>query len=144
MRTFTLRKEDVKREWYVVDATGIPLGRLATRIATILRGKHKPEYTPHIDNGDFVICINADKVLLTGKKEEQKKYYRHSGYLGGLKVIPFRMMKEKKPEEIIYHAVRGMLPKNKLGRKMIKKLKVYVGDKHPHEAQKPKVLEIGG
>ncbi|HDI82935.1 MAG TPA: 50S ribosomal protein L13 [candidate division WOR-3 bacterium] len=144
MRTFTLRKEDVKREWYVVDATGIPLGRLATRIATILRGKHKPEYTPHIDNGDFVICINADKVLLTGKKEEQKKYYRHSGYLGGLKVIPFRMMKEKKPEEIIYHAVRGMLPKNKLGRKMIKKLKVYAGDKHPHEAQKPKVLEIGG
>jgi len=144
MRIFTLRKEDVKREWYVVDATGIPLGRLATRIATILRGKHKPEYTPHIDNGDFVICINADKVLLTGKKEEQKKYYRHSGYLGGLKVIPFRMMKEKKPEEIIYHAVRGMLPKNKLGRKMIKKLKVYVGDKHPHEAQKPKVLEIGG
>ena len=92
MRTFTLRKEDVKREWYIVDATGIPLGRLATRIATILRGKHKPEYTPHIDNGDFVICINADKVLLTGKKEEQKKYYRHSGYLGGLKVIPFRMM----------------------------------------------------
>ncbi|MCD6276968.1 50S ribosomal protein L13 [candidate division WOR-3 bacterium] len=144
MRTFTLRKEDVKREWYIVDATGIPLGRLATRIATILRGKHKPEYTPHIDNGDFVICINADKVLLTGKKEEQKKYYRHSGYLGGLKVIPFRMMKEKKPEEIIYHAVRGMLPKNKLGRKMIKKLKVYAGDKHPHEAQKPKVLEIGG
>jgi len=144
MRTFTLRKEDVKREWYVVDATGIPLGRLATRIATILRGKHKPEYTPHIDNGDFVICINADKVLLTGKKEEQKKYYRHSGYLGGLKVIPFRMMKEKKPEEIIYHAVRGMLPKNKLGRKMIKKLKVYAGDKHPHEAQKPKILEIGG
>ena len=144
MRTFTLRKEDVKREWYVVDATGIPLGRLATRIATILRGKHKPEYTPHIDNGDFVICINADKVLLTGKKEEQKKYYRHSGYLGGLKVIPFKMMKEKKPEEIIYHAVRGMLPKNKLGRKMIKKLKVYAGDKHPHEAQKPKVLEIGG
>ncbi len=144
MSTFTLRKEDVKREWYVVDATGIPLGRLATRIATILRGKHKPEYTPHIDNGDFVICINADKVLLTGKKEEQKKYYRHSGYLGGLKVIPFRMMKEKKPEEIIYHAVRGMLPKNKLGRKMIKKLKVYAGDKHPHEAQKPKVLEIGG
>ncbi|RKZ21605.1 50S ribosomal protein L13 [bacterium] len=144
MSTFTLRKEDVKREWYVVDATGIPLGRLATRIATILRGKHKPEYTPHIDNGDFVICINADKVLLTGKKEEQKKYYRHSGYLGGLKVIPFKMMKEKKPEEIIYHAVRGMLPKNKLGRKMIKKLKVYAGDKHPHEAQKPKVLEIGG
>ena len=144
MRSFTLRKEDVKREWYVVDATGIPLGRLATRIATILRGKHKPEYTPHIDNGDFVICINADKVLLTGKKEEQKKYYRHSGYLGGLKVIPFKMMKEKKPEEIIYHAVRGMLPKNKLGRKMIKKLKVYAGDKHPHEAQKPKVLEIGG
>jgi len=144
MRTFTLRKEDVKREWYIVDATGIPLGRLATRIATILRGKHKPEYTPHIDNGDFVICINADKVLLTGKKEEQKKYYRHSGYLGGLKVIPFRMMKEKKPEEIIYHAVRGMLPKNKLGRKMIKKLKVYAGDKHPHEAQKPKILEIGG
>ena len=144
MRTFTLRKEDVKREWYIVDATGIPLGRLATRIATILRGKHKPEYTPHIDNGDFVICINADKVLLTGKKEEQKKYYRHSGYLGGLKVIPFRMMKEKKPEEIIYHAVRGMLPKNKLGRKMIKKLKVYAGDKHPHEAQKPKVLELGG
>ena len=144
MRTFTLRKEDVKREWYVVDATGIPLGRLAARIATILRGKHKPEYTPHIDNGDFVICINADRVLLTGKKAEQKRYYRHSGYLGGLKVIPFKLMKEKKPEEIIYHAVRGMLPKNKLGRRMIKKLKVYAGDKHPHEAQKPKVLQIGG
>ncbi len=143
MRTYMLRKEDVKRDWYLIDANGIPLGRLASTIANILRGKNKVNFTPHTDNGDFVVVINAEKVLLTGKKEEKKEYYRHSGYLGGLKVIPFRLMKEKKPEFIIYNAVNGMLPKNKLRSNMIKRLKIYKGDKHHNIAQKPKVFKIG-
>uniref|UniRef100_A0A7C4UCS1 Large ribosomal subunit protein uL13 n=1 Tax=candidate division WOR-3 bacterium TaxID=2052148 RepID=A0A7C4UCS1_UNCW3 len=143
MRTYVLRKEDVKRDWFLIDAKGIPLGRLASTIAGILRGKNKVQYTPHVDSGDFVVVINADKVVLTGKKEEQKEYYRHSGFLGGLKTISFKMMKEKKPEFIIYNAVIGMLPKNKLRKRMIKRLKIYTGEKHPHIAQNPKELKIG-
>lgn len=143
MRTYMLRKEDVKRDWYLIDANGIPLGRLATSVANILRGKNKTNFTPHTDNGDFVVVINAEKVVLTGKKEESKEYYRHSGFLGGLKTIPFKLMKEKNPEFIIYNAVNGMLPKNKLRSKMIKRLKIYTGDKHPHSSQQPKEIKIG-
>jgi large subunit ribosomal protein L13 len=143
MKTFSLKKENIKRDWWVLDAKDKTLGRLASKVAAILRGKHKPDFTPHIDNGDFVIIINADKVKLTGKKEEQKLYRKHSGYLGGLKEIPFKKKKEKDPEGIVIDAVYGMLPKNKLGRQMIKKLKVYCDEKHPHESQKPKKLEAG-
>ncbi|RKZ22340.1 50S ribosomal protein L13 [bacterium] len=144
MRTVSLRKEDVERKWWIVDASGKTLGRLASRIAHILRGKHKPNFTPHVDNGDFVIVVNAEKIKVTGKKMEQKIYYRHSGYPGGLKEIPLWRMMEKHPERVIYLAVKGMLPKNRLGRKMLKKLKVYRGPEHPHQAQKPERLEIGG
>ncbi|MEA1912435.1 MAG: 50S ribosomal protein L13 [candidate division WOR-3 bacterium] len=144
MKTFSIKKENVIRDWWIIDAKDKILGRLASRIAIILRGKHKPEFTPHIDNGDFVIVINADKVRLTGKKVEQKLYRHHSGYLGGLKEIPLSKKMEKDPEGVIIHAVSGMLPKNKLGRKMIKKLKVYPGENYPHQAQKPKKLELGG
>jgi len=126
----------------VVDATGQTLGRLATKIATILRGKHKPIYTPHMDCGDYVIVINADKIRVTGKKLDQKVYYRHSGYPGGLKSITLREQLKKHPTRVIQAAVRGMLPKNRLGRRMIKKLKVYASDSHPHQAQQPKVLEL--
>lgn len=143
MRTYMLRKEDVKRDWYLIDANGIPLGRLASYVANILRGKNKTNFTPHTDSGDFVVIINAEKVVLTGKKEQSKKYYRHSGFLGGLKTISFKMIKEKNPEFIIYNAVSGMLPKNKLRSKMIKRLKVYHGEKHPHNSQQPKPLTIG-
>ncbi len=143
MKTFSLKKENIKQDWWILDAKDKILGRLASKAASILRGKHKPDFTPHLDNGDFVIIINADKVRLTGKKEEQKLYRKHSGYLGGLKEIPFKKKKEKYPEGIVIDAVYGMLPKNRLGRKMIKKLKVYCDEKHPHEAQKPKELELG-
>ncbi len=143
MKTFSLKKGNIKQDWWVLDAEDEILGRLASQAAILLRGKHKPNFTPHLDNGDYVIIINADKVKLTGKKEEQKLYRKHSGYLGGLKEIPFKEKKEKDPEGIVINTVHGMLPKNKLGRQMIKKLKVYCGDKHPHEAQKPKKLEIG-
>jgi large subunit ribosomal protein L13 len=142
MQTYTPKAPDIERRWYVVDAEGKVLGRLATEIARLLRGKHKPMYTPHLDTGDFVIVVNADKVALTGKKPEQKAYFRHSGYMGGERFIPFRTMQEKHPERVIELAVKGMLPKNNLGRLMRKKLKVYAGPAHPHEAQQPTVLEV--
>ncbi|MFB0547242.1 MAG: 50S ribosomal protein L13 [Anaerolineae bacterium] len=142
MKTYTLKPEEIAREWYVIDAEGKILGRLASEIAKILKGKHKPIYTPHIDSGDYVIVINADKVRVTGKKLEQKIYYRHSGYPGGLKGICLAEQLEKHPTRVLKAAVRGMLPKNRLGRAMIKKLKIYAGDSHPHQAQQPKVLEI--
>jgi large subunit ribosomal protein L13 len=141
-KTYTPKPEDIEREWFVVDAKDQTLGRLATRIAQILRGKHKPIFTPHIDVGDFVIVLNCDKIRVTGNKLDDKMYYRHSGYPGGLRSRTLREMLEKHPERVIQLAVRGMLPKNKLGRKMLKKLKIYTGDNHPHEAQQPKVLEL--
>jgi len=130
------------RDWYIVDASQYVLGRLATQVAKILRGKHKPAFAPHQDLGDFVIVVNAEKVKLTGNKADQKKYFRHSGYIGGGKEVPFRRMMEKKPAYVIEHAVRLMLPKNALGRKMIKKLKVYPGNAHPHEAQQPQPIKF--
>ena len=142
MRTFTAKKEEIERGWYVVDAEGQTLGRLASKIAPKLKGKHKPIYTPHLDCGDFVVVINADKVRVTGRKMDQKFYYRHSGYPGGIKSISLRDQLAQHPERVVQAAVRGMLPKNKLGRKMIKKLKVYAGDSHPHSAQQPKSLEL--
>ncbi len=142
MRTWVPKAAEVKREWYVVDAAGKTLGRLATQIATILRGKHKPTYTPFLDVGDFVIVVNAEKVVLTGRKPQQKVYYRHSGYPGGLKHIPFERMRETFPDRIIRRAVRGMLPHNRLGRAMLRKLKVYAGPEHPHQAQQPKALDL--
>ncbi|HSR32292.1 MAG TPA: 50S ribosomal protein L13 [Anaerolineae bacterium] len=141
MRTFTAKEADIEREWYVVDAEGQTLGRLAARIAPILKGKHKPIYTPHLDCGDFVIIVNADKVRVTGRKLDQKFYHHHSGYPGGLKSINLRDQLAQHPERVLQAAIRGMLPKNKLGRRMIKKLKVYSGDSHPHQAQCPKLLE---
>ena len=132
-----------ERKWYLIDAAGKTLGRLASQIALILRGKHKPQYQPHLDLGDYVVVINAEKVHVTGKKETDKLYYRHSGYPGGLKAIPLGVIRRKHPEFLIYHAVKGMLPKNRLGRKMLKKLKVYRGPSHPHIAQNPEPLDIG-
>jgi len=137
-----LKKEDVKRDWYIVDAAGKTLGRLATEIAKILMGKHKVTYTPHVDNGDFVIVINADKIHVTGKKLDKKIYYKHTGYFGHLKEETLRQKLQKKPEELIYLAVKGMLPKNKLRKEMLKRLKVYAGPEHPHKAQNPKPLEV--
>ena len=142
MRTFSPKAADVERQWYVIDATGVVLGRLASQIATLLRGKHKPIFAPHVDTGDFVIVVNADKVVLTGKKLEQKKAYRHSGYPGGLRALPYSELMQKRPEIAVEKAVKGMLPKNSLGRKMAKKLKVYAGPDHPHQAQKPVPFEI--
>jgi large subunit ribosomal protein L13 len=142
VKTYTVRKGDIRREWYVVDAQGKILGRLASEIAKILRGKHKPIYVPHLDCGDYVIVVNAEKVRVTGKKLDQKFYYRHSGYPGGLKSINLRDQLQKHPTRVLEAAVRGMLPKNRLGRAMIKKLKVYAGDSHPHQAQQPKALEL--
>ncbi len=138
MKNYTPRKEDVaEKGWHLIDANGKVLGRLATDIANILRGKNKPIFTPHLDMGDFVVVINAQKVRLTGKKWDQKVYYRHSGYPGGIKSCTAEELRQKKPEELIRHAVRGMLPKNRLGRKMLKKLKIYASEEHPHEAQTP-------
>ena len=143
MRTTYIAKiADVERKWYVVDATGKTLGRLASEIATVLRGKNKPMYAPNIDAGDYVIVINAEKVVVTGKKLDQKTYVHHSGYVGGLKTITLKQQLEKKPEEVLKHAVKGMLPKNALGRKMFSKLHVYAGPEHAHAAQKPEVLEL--
>lgn len=142
MKTFSARPAEVEREWWIVDAEGQTLGRLATRIASILRGKHKPIFTPNIDTGDFVIVVNADKVAVTGAKLDQKIYYRHSGYPGGLKQRTLREQLQRAPERVIEAAVRGMLPKNKLGRAMFRKLKVYAGPTHPHQAQQPKPLPI--
>ena len=140
--TTSAKYDDNKGNWCVVDAEGAVLGRLASTIASRLRGKHNPFFTPHVDSGDWVIVINADKIVLTGRKWEQKPYYRHSGYIGGLKTITAKKLLEKKPEEIVRLAVKGMLPKNRLGRKLFKKLKVYAGDSHPHEAQRPEMLQI--
>ena len=142
MRTFTQKQEEIERDWYVVDAEGETLGRLASRIAPILKGKHKPIYTPHLDCGDFVVVVNAEKVRVTGRKLDQKLYHHHSGYPGGLKSISLRDQLDKHPERVLQAAVRGMLPKNKLGRRMIKKLKVYAGETHPHEAQQPEPLDL--
>ena len=142
MRTISAREQDIQRDWYVVDAQGQTLGRLATQVATILRGKHKPIFTPHVDCGDYVVIINAEKIHTTGQKMTQKKYYRHSGYPGGLREIVLRDQLEKFPNRVLESAVRGMLPKNRLGRKMFRKLKVYAGPNHPHEAQQPKPLEF--
>jgi large subunit ribosomal protein L13 len=142
MKTYVTKPHEVERRWFVVDAEGQTLGRLSTRIATILRGKHKPIYNPAVDCGDYVVVVNADKVKVTGRRLEQKKYYRHSGYLGGLKEITLTQQLEKFPERVLESAVRGMLPKNALGRKMFKKLKIYAGSEHPHQAQLPEPLEI--
>jgi large subunit ribosomal protein L13 len=142
VRTFTAKTEEIRREWYVIDAEGQTLGRLASKIAPIIKGKHKPIYTPHLDCGDFVIVINAEKVRVTGRKLNQKFYYRHSGYPGGLSSISLRDQLARHPERVLEAAIRGMLPKNKLGRQMIKKLKVYAGDSHPHQAQQPKLLKL--
>ncbi len=141
-KTLSAKPHEIERTWYVVDAEGKTLGRLATEVARILRGKHKPIYTPHVDTGDYVIVINADKVRVTGNRLDQKMYYRHSGYMGGLKTVSLRRMLETHPERVIEHAVKGMLPKNRLGRQMYKKLKVYASPEHPHQAQKPQPLEL--
>jgi len=142
MKTYTPKADEIERGWWVVDAEGLALGRLATEIATVLRGKHKPMYTPHLDTGDHVVVINAEKVILTGKKADQKTYFRHSGYMGNEQHIPFRRMQARYPERVIELAVKGMMPKNALGRNMRKKLKVYAGPEHPHQGQNPAPLEI--
>lgn len=142
--TYFAPKESIERKWFVVDADGVPLGRLASQVACILKGKHKTIYAPHVDVGDHVIVVNADRVVLTGKKPEKKMYYRHSFYPGGLKVTSAKKMMQERPERVIELAVKGMLPKNRLGREMIRKLKVYRGPTHPHQAQKPERIELGG
>lgn len=144
MKTYMAKPAEVDRKWYVIDASGQTLGRLASEVAVILRGKHKPTYTPHVDTGDFVIVINADKIVLTGNKLDQKKYRRHSGYPGGLKETTYRELLNKRPEKAIEVAVKGMLPHNRLGRQMFRKLKVYRGSEHPHQSQKPEVRELKG
>ena len=140
--TVRIKASEVYKDWHVIDAAGRPLGRVATEVASLLKGKHKPTYEPHLDDGDFVIVINADKVAVTGKRLEQKRYYRHSLYIGGLKEISLRDQLQQHPERVIESAVRGMLPKNALGRKMFKKLKVYAGGEHPHAAQLPQPYEL--
>jgi large subunit ribosomal protein L13 len=142
MKTYVATPANREREWLVVDATGKTLGRLATQLADILRGKHKPEYTPHCDVGDFVIVTNAEKISVTGKKREEKKYYRHSGYPGGLRSRTLNEMLDRRPEEVIRLAVKGMLPRNRLARAQLRKLKVYAGSDHPHTAQQPRQMEI--
>ena len=142
MKTYSAKKEDITQEWYLVDAQDRILGRIATQIANILRGKNKPVFTPYADAGDFVIVTNAEKVRLTSNKLENKRYYRHTGYPGGLKTRTAQEVLTKKPEDLILMAVKGMLPKNRLGRKLIKKLKIYAGNVHPHEAQQPKILQL--
>jgi large subunit ribosomal protein L13 len=142
MKTFSAKLSDIERNWYIVDAKGKVLGRLASEISMVLRGKNKPIFTPHMDTGDFVIVVNAEKVKLTGKKLKDKKYYSHTGYPGGLKETTAGKLLNEKPERVLISAVRGMLPKNRLGRKLIKKLKIYAGPEHPHTAQNPKVLNI--
>lgn len=142
MKTFSAKPETVKREWCVVDASGKVLGRLATEVARRLKGKHKAQYTPHVDTGDYVIVVNASKVQVTGRKAEAKMYYRYSGYQSGMKAVNFKRLRDTYPQRIIEHAVRGMLPKNTLGRAMLRKLKVYAGPDHRHQAQNPRRLEI--
>ena len=141
-KTFTPRPADVDRAWWVVDADGVPLGRLASEVAAVLRGKHKPTFAPHMDMGDFVVVVNASGIQVTGEKATQKRYYRHSGYPGGLRESTFEQMRAKFPERVVEQAVRGMLPHNRLGRQMYRKLKVYRGPQHPHSAQAPKPLAI--
>jgi large subunit ribosomal protein L13 len=142
MKTYTAKKGEIAREWYLVDADGQTLGRLATRIADMLRGKNKPEYTPHVDTGDFVVVVNAEKIQVTGNKLDQKRYYRHSGYPGGLRSRTLREQLDRRPTEVLRKAVKGMLPKNRLARQQITKLKIYAGPEHPHEAQAPKPLKL--
>jgi large subunit ribosomal protein L13 len=142
VRTYTPKPGDVERRWHVIDASDVVLGRLASQTAVLLRGKHKPTFAPHVDTGDFVVIVNADKVALTGAKREQKRAYRHSGYPGGLKSVSYVELLDKHPERAVEKAVRGMLPKNSLGRQMLRKLKVYAGPEHPHAAQKPQPFEI--
>jgi large subunit ribosomal protein L13 len=142
MKTYTPKADDIQRDWWIVDAAGKPLGRIATEIARVLRGKHKPMYTPHLDTGDHVVVINASEVVLTGNKADQKTYFRHSGYMGGDKHIPFKRMLSSHPDRVIELAVKGMMPKNALGRRMQKKLKVYAGANHPHQGQAPRPLDI--
>ena len=142
MKTFTLTPKDIDRKWYVVNAEGLILGRMASQIANRLRGKNKPEFCPHMDNGDFIIVVNCEKIKVTGKKMLEKEYYRHSGWVGGLKEASLEQMLQKHPRRVITHAVKGMLPRNRLGRAMLKKLKVYVGPEHPHQAQKPEPLQL--
>jgi large subunit ribosomal protein L13 len=141
MKTYSQKASEVQRDWFVVDATDQTLGRLATQIATLLRGKHKPTFSPNLDGGDFVVVVNAEKVRLTGRKEDQKMYYRHSGYPGGFKAIPYRRMMNSHPDRILRFAIKGMLPKTRLGRQQILKLKIYAGPTHPHAAQLPKVYQ---
>jgi len=141
-KTFVTKQKDVQREWFVVDAAGQTLGRLATQVADVLHGKRKPIYSPSVDVGDYVIVVNAEKIHVTGRKLDQKMYYRHTGYPGGLKEITLRNQLQKHPTRVITRAVRGMLPKNRLGRRMLKKLKVYAGPEHPHSAQQPKPFEL--
>lgn len=142
MKTYSAKPETVERDWYIVDAENKTLGRLSTEIARRLRGKHKPEFTPHVDTGDYIVVINAEKIHVTGNKRTDKMYYHHTGYIGNLKSISFDKLIEKAPERVIESAVKGMLPKNPLGRAMFKKMKVYAGSEHPHTAQQPKTLEI--
>ena len=142
MKTYSAKAESVERDWYIVDAEGKTLGRLAVELATRLRGKHKPEYTPHVDTGDYIVVVNAEKIGVTGNKATQKMYYSHTGYPGGLKDITFDKLIDKAPERVIQSAVKGMLPRGPLGREMFRKLKVYAGNEHPHTAQQPQVLEL--
>ncbi|MCH7853276.1 MAG: 50S ribosomal protein L13 [Proteobacteria bacterium] len=142
MKTFSAKPAEVTRDWFVVDATGKTLGRLATEIARRLRGKHKPEYTPHVDTGDYIVVVNAEKIRVTGKKLKDKMYYRYTGYVGNLKSMPLEEMLEKTPERVLQLAVKGMLPRNPLGRKMFSKLRVFAGPEHPHDAQQPIPLDI--
>ena len=142
MKTYTPKPQDIQRDWFIVDAEDKILGRMATQIALRLRGKHKPEYTPYVDNGDFIVVVNAEKIKVTGKKMTDKIYQRHTGHMGGLKETPLKDMLAKKPEEVILLAVKGMLPKTKLGRALLKKLKVYAGPEHPHTSQQPKQLDL--
>jgi large subunit ribosomal protein L13 len=141
-KTYSPKPGDITRDWWLVDATDLPLGRLASEIATILRGKHKPTFAPHVDGGDFVVIINADRVAVTSDKSQSKIYYRHSGYPGGIKAETFESLKKRRPEAIVERAVRGMLPKNKLGRQMARKLRVYAGPDHPHASQDPQPLQL--
>jgi large subunit ribosomal protein L13 len=143
-KTWNAKPGEVQRRWYLVDAEGQILGRLATRIADTLRGKDKPEYTPHVDTGDFVVVVNAEKIRVTGKKLDEKMYYRHSGYPGGLRERPLREQLERRPTEVLRLAVKGMLPRNRLSRAQLTKLKIYAGPEHPHEAQAPEPLDLGG
>ena len=142
MKTFSAKPADVTRDWFVVDATGKTLGRLAPEIARRLRGKHKPEYTPHVDTGDYIVVVNAEKIRVTGNKLKDKMYYRYTGYIGNLKSKPLEKMLEETPERVLQHAVKGMLPRNPLGRKMFSKLRVFAGPEHPHDAQQPIPLDI--